>query len=135
VVDYSIDQGGQPLVANKASFEGGVLKFMIDAIGGSYEGTVSADGKTLTGTLTQGPSPMALNMVRVTEDAAWPIPEPPKAMAADANPGFDVVTIKPSVPGAQGKGFGGLILGAVDTDSLAMTLRHADTRAKPGHVC
>jgi hypothetical protein len=38
-------------------------------------------------------------------------------------------------PVAQGRGFGGLILGAVDTDSLAMTLRHADTRAKPGHVC
>lgn len=106
VVDYSIDQGGQPLVANKASFEGGVLKFTIEAIGGSYEGTMSADGKTLTGTLTQGPSSLALNLERVTEDAAWPIPEPPKPMAADANPGFDVVTIKPSTPGAQGKGFG-----------------------------
>src|SRR5580658_8321466 len=106
VIDYSIDQGGQPLVANKASFEGGVLKFTIDAIGGAYEGTMSADGKTLTGTLTQGPSSLALNLERVTEDAAWPIPEPPKPMAADANPGFDVVTIKPSAPGAQGKGFG-----------------------------
>jgi uncharacterized protein (TIGR03435 family) len=106
VVDYSIDQGGQPLVANKASFEGGVLKFTIEAIGGSYEATISADGKTMTGTWTQGPSPLALNMERVTEDAAWPIPEPPKPMAADADPGFDVVTIKPSVPGAQGKGFG-----------------------------
>src|SRR5580658_5923483 len=106
VIDYSIDQGGQPLVANKATFEGGVLKFTIEAIGGSYEGTMSADGKTLTGTLTQGPSSLALNLERVTEDAAWPIPEPPKPMAADANPGFDVVTIKPSAPGAQGKGFG-----------------------------
>src|ERR1700733_15111228 len=66
VVDYSIDQGGQPLVANKASFEGGVLKFMIDAIGGSYEGTVSADGKTITGTWTQGPNPLALNLDRTT---------------------------------------------------------------------
>jgi uncharacterized protein (TIGR03435 family) len=27
-------------------------------------------------------------------------------MASDANPGFDVATVKPSKPGAQGKGFG-----------------------------
>jgi hypothetical protein len=35
VVDYSIDQGGQPLVANKASFDGGVLTYSIDGIGAS----------------------------------------------------------------------------------------------------
>ena len=33
VVDYSIDQGGQPLVANKASFDGGVLTYSIDSMG------------------------------------------------------------------------------------------------------
>jgi uncharacterized protein (TIGR03435 family) len=105
VVDYSIDQGGRPLVANKASFEGGVLKFTIDAIGGSYEGTMSADGKTLTGTLTQGPSSLPLKLDRVNADTAWAIPEPPKPMAADANPKFDVVTIKPSDPNRPGKLF------------------------------
>ena len=46
VVDYSIDQGGQPLVANKASFDGGVLTYSIDRIGGKYEGKMSPDGKT-----------------------------------------------------------------------------------------
>jgi len=106
VADYSIDQGGRPLMADKASFEGKVFKYAINAIGGSYEGTMSADGKTLIGKWTQGPGSLDLNMVRVTEDAAWPIPEPPKAMAADADPSFDVATIKPSQPGAQGKGFG-----------------------------
>jgi hypothetical protein len=45
VVDYSIDQGGQPLVANKASFDGGVLTYSIDRIGGKYEGKMSPDGK------------------------------------------------------------------------------------------
>lgn len=106
VADYSIDQGGRPMMADKASFDGKVFKYSINAIGGSYEGTMSADGKTLNGKWTQGPGSLDLNMVRVTEDAAWPIPEPPKPMAADANPGFDVVTIKPSQPGARGKGFG-----------------------------
>ena len=50
VVDYSIDQGGQPLVANKASFDGGVLTYSIDRIGGKYEGKMCPDGKTITGT-------------------------------------------------------------------------------------
>lgn len=106
VVDYSIDQGGQGLAASSASFVDGVFKYSITAIGGSYEGKMSADGKTITGAWTQGPNPLALNLERTMPDAAWPIPEPIKPMAADANPGFDVVTIKPSQPGALGKGFG-----------------------------
>ncbi len=88
------------MMANKASFEGGVFKYSIDAIGGSYEGTISADGKSITGKWTQGPGSLALNLQRVTEDAAWPIPEPPKPMAADADPSFEVATIKPNNSGA-----------------------------------
>jgi uncharacterized protein (TIGR03435 family) len=103
---YSIDQGGQPLAADKSSFDAGVLKFSIDRIGGTYEGKMSADGKTIAGNWSQGPNPLALNLDRTTEDAAWPIPEPIKPMAADAHPKFDVVTIKPSEPGQPGKGFG-----------------------------
>jgi uncharacterized protein (TIGR03435 family) len=106
VTFYSIDQGGQPLVASKTTFQDGALTFTMDAIGGKYEGKMSDDGKTITGTWTQGPSPLALNLERTTEDAAWPIPEPIKPMAADAHPTLDVATIKPSKPGAQGKGFG-----------------------------
>ena len=98
---YSIDQGGQPIGASKTSFAAGVLKFSIDAIGGSYQGTMSADGKTLTGTWTQGQGSWPLNLERVTADAAWPIPEPLKPMAADANPSFEVATIKPNNSGAQ----------------------------------
>ena len=50
VMDYSIDQGGQGLPANKATFEDGVLKYSIDPIEGKYEGKMSADGKALVGT-------------------------------------------------------------------------------------
>jgi uncharacterized protein (TIGR03435 family) len=103
---YSIDQGGQPIVADKLTFAGGKLAFTIDAIGGKYEGTMSPDGKTIAGTWTQGPNPIELNLARTPEDAAWPIPEPVKSMAADAHPSLDVATIKPSQPGARGKGFG-----------------------------
>jgi uncharacterized protein (TIGR03435 family) len=103
---YSIDQGGQPIPVSKTTFENGTLTFSIDAIGGKYEGKMSPDGKTITGTWTQGPNPLSLVLTRTEPDAAWPIPEPVKPMAADADPGLDVATIKPSKPGAQGKGFG-----------------------------
>lgn len=100
VLDYSIDQGGQPMAANKATFEGGVLKYAIDNIGGSYQGTMSADGKTISGTWTQGPGALPLVLERANADTAWPIPEPPKPMAADADPSFEVATIKPNISGA-----------------------------------
>jgi len=103
---YSVDQGGQAIVADKTSLDSGAVTFSVDAIGGKYEGKMSGDGKTIAGTRTQGPAPLALNLERVTEDAAWPIPEPEKPMAADAHPSLEVATIKPSQPGAQGKGFG-----------------------------
>jgi uncharacterized protein (TIGR03435 family) len=80
----------------------------IAGIGGTYEGKLSADGNSITGTWTQGPSPLALNLKGVTSETAWPIPDPParlRPMAADANPVFEVATIKPGKPGMQRKGF------------------------------
>jgi uncharacterized protein (TIGR03435 family) len=103
---YSIDQGGQPFAASKTTFQDGTLTFTLDAVGGKYEGKMSPDGKTITGTWTQGPNPLPLVLTRTPPDAAWPIPEPVKPMAADAHPSLDVATIKPSQPGRQGKGFG-----------------------------
>ena len=106
---YSIDQGGQPIEASSASFEGGALKFAVEMIGGNYEGKMSADGKSIAGTWTQGPKPLPSVLERATPETAWAIPAPmPKMppMAANADPSFEVATIKPSKPGQQGKGFG-----------------------------
>lgn len=105
VVDFSIDQGWQGMAASSASFQDGVFKYAIASINGSYEGKTSADGKTITGAWTQGPNPLPLVLVRTTPDTAWPMPEAPKAMPADANPKFDVLTIKPSDPNRPGKLF------------------------------
>ncbi|MGB8844193.1 MAG: TIGR03435 family protein [Terracidiphilus sp.] len=102
---YSIDQGGQSITANKATFEGDVLKYSIAAAGATYEGKMSDDGKTITGTFAQGPMTLPLVLARTTPDTAWPIPEPPKTMAANADPSLEVATIKPSEPGRQGLGF------------------------------
>jgi uncharacterized protein (TIGR03435 family) len=100
---YSIDQGGQPIKANSASLDGTSFKFAIDMIGGTYDGKLSADGKTITGTWTQGATPLPFNLVRATKETAWEIPAPPpppKLMPADADPSFDVATIKPNDTGA-----------------------------------
>ncbi|MBZ5609399.1 MAG: TIGR03435 family protein [Acidobacteriia bacterium] len=107
-VMYSIDQGGQGIPANAVTLQGSSVKIAIPGIGGTYEGKLSADGNSITGTWTQGPRPLPLNLTRATAETAWTIPEPPappKPMAANANPSFEVATIKPSKPDAVGKGF------------------------------
>jgi len=75
----------------------------------TYEGKISGDGKSITGTFTQGNQPTQLVLERATPETAWAIPEPPKPvppMPADAKPVFEVLTIKPSPPDEQGKLFG-----------------------------
>lgn len=102
---YSIDQGGQAIPAGAVTQQGAALKIDIPAIGGSYEARLSGDGNTLTGTFNQG-APMPLVLVRATPETAWTIPEPPpppKVMAADVDPSFEVATIKPATPDRPGQ--------------------------------
>jgi uncharacterized protein (TIGR03435 family) len=103
---FSIDQGGQPFPATSVTASGSVLKIAVNPLNGTYEGKLSADGKTITGTWTQG-MPMPLTLSRATPETAWTIPEPPpppKMMDADAKPQFEVATIKPSDPNRPGWG-------------------------------
>ena len=96
---YSIDQGAQGFKASGVKFEGGTLRFTIDPIGGTFEGHLGSDGKMISGTWTQGPTPRPLILSRATPETAWEIPAPPpppKLMAPDADPSFDVATIKPN---------------------------------------
>jgi uncharacterized protein (TIGR03435 family) len=104
-VSYSIDQGAQPIGISSIALDGTSFNFAIKALDVTYAGTLSPDGNTIAGKQTQGGQTSELNFQRATADTAWAIPEPPKAMAADAVPKFDVVTIKPSDPNRQGKGF------------------------------
>jgi uncharacterized protein (TIGR03435 family) len=108
-VFYSIDQGGQPLPADSVTLNGSDVKFAIKLIGGSYEGKLSSDGKTIDGSWSQGPNPLPLKLARATPETEWAIPAPPPPvvpMKSDADPSLDVATIKPSDPNGQGKGFG-----------------------------
>jgi uncharacterized protein (TIGR03435 family) len=105
---YSIDQGGQGFPVSSISLEGTTLKYAIIGFDLKYEGKLSADGSTITGTSSQGDNHLPLNFARATPATLWTIPEPPPqipAMAADAKPQFEVATIKPSNPETQGRGF------------------------------
>jgi uncharacterized protein (TIGR03435 family) len=120
VMDYSIDQGGAGMTATSAGFKDGVFTFAIQAIDGSYEGKMSGDGKSIAGNWTQGPNPLPLLMERASPATAWAIPEPPPKMppmAADADPSFEVATVKPSQPDRPGKLFGvqGSHFGTINT--------------------
>jgi len=102
---YSIDQGGQPIAISSISLEGSSFNFAIKALDLTYVGTLNPDGNTIAGNATQGGQTHVLNLDHVTAENTWAIPEPPKPMAADAIPKFDVVTVKPSDPSRPGKLF------------------------------
>ena len=105
----SIDQGAQAFPASSVTLRDRAVKIAIPGVGGGFEGKMSADGKTIAGTWTQGQAPVALTLELATPQTAWAMPEAapkPKAMAADADPSFEVVTIKPSRREPLDKGFG-----------------------------
>ncbi len=105
---FSIDQGGQPRTMNPISLDGRVLKWKVDALSASYEGTFAPDGNTINGTITQN-NPQPLTFVRATPQTAWTIPEPPappKPMDPAADPGVEVATIKLMPPDVRGRGIG-----------------------------
>jgi uncharacterized protein (TIGR03435 family) len=103
---YSIDQQTPALPASAVSLNGSLFKMTIPAVNGNFEGRVSPDEKTITGTWTQG-APLPLTLVKATPETAWTIPEPPpppKMMDDKAKPQFEVATIKPSDPNRPGFG-------------------------------
>jgi len=107
-VFYSIDQGGDGIPVTKITLEGTTVKMSLTAIGGTYEGKLSSDGKSIVGNWSQGPNPLPLNLARATPETEWTIPAPtPKLppMDANASPSFEVATIKPSKPDEPGKAF------------------------------
>lgn len=107
-IDLIAQGNGIPRTAN-LTLDGSSVEIKVPGNNGSYEGKLSADGNTITGSWSQGGPGMTLNLTRATTETAWEIPKPPpppKQMAPDANPSFEVATIKPNVLGAGGKGFG-----------------------------
>ena len=51
---HSIDQGGQGIPVNTITLQGTTLRMSIAVISGTFEGTLSADGNTISGHLDAG---------------------------------------------------------------------------------
>jgi uncharacterized protein (TIGR03435 family) len=107
-IDLIAQGTGIPRAAN-LTLRGSVVQIQVPGNGGSYLGQLSADGNSINGSWTQGGPNMTLNLVRATVEMAWEIPKPPPPpapMAANADPSFEVATIKPNNSNNAGKGFG-----------------------------
>jgi uncharacterized protein (TIGR03435 family) len=105
---YSIDQNPTPLKADSVKTSGQGIKITVPTVNLTYEGTLSSEGNTITGTWTTG-NALPLVLVKATPTTTWTIPEPPpppKMMDASAKPHFEVATIKPSDPNRPGWGIG-----------------------------
>jgi len=87
---YSIDQGTVGNWADSISVQGSTVKFVVGMFQLSYEGKLSSDGNSITGTLTQG-SPLPLNFQKATQATAWPMPIDP------APHSVQLVTVEPGV--------------------------------------
>ncbi|MGP0072860.1 MAG: TIGR03435 family protein [Bryobacteraceae bacterium] len=100
----TVDQPSPP-IATTITRDGSTVKITVPSLAGNYEGKLSGDGNSIAGTWIQG-APLPLNLARATPETAWAIPEPPPPpvrMAANANPAFEVATIRPSDPASQGQ--------------------------------
>jgi hypothetical protein len=95
----SIDQGAHAFPASSVTLRDHAVKIAIPGLGAGFDGKMSADRKTIAGTWTQGQATFPLTLELATPQTAWAMPETaekPKPMAADADPSFEVVTIKPT---------------------------------------
>jgi len=61
----SVDQGANGIPVKSATLKGSKLNLDVTTVQGTYEGTVAADGKSISGTWTQG-KPLPLDFKRAT---------------------------------------------------------------------
>ena len=96
--DLDADTPSQGRNTTQMSLAGAEVRLAIAPIEASYEGKLSEDGASITGTWTQRGKAYTLNLVRAEGDAAWEIPKADAAMAADADPDWEVATVRPTDP-------------------------------------
>jgi pimeloyl-ACP methyl ester carboxylesterase len=87
---YSIDQGFTDDWVDSITVHDSSVKFGVGMLQLSYEGNLSPDGKTITGTWAQG-SGTPFTFRKVTQAAAWPLPTDPSPHTAQ------LVTVEPGV--------------------------------------
>jgi len=78
----SVDQGAYGIPVSAISLNGASLSMTVDAVHGSYTGTVNKDASEIDGTWSQG-TPLTLNFRRATAAEAAPPPAPKPAPPTD----------------------------------------------------
>lgn len=68
---HSIDRDPAPIPLTSIKLQSGSLVFSVDSMSISFEGKISIDGTSVSGTFTQGQS-MSLDLHRATKETAWP---------------------------------------------------------------
>lgn len=67
---FSIDQTTNAIPVSSVTLVGSNLVLTVDAVRGTYEGKLTADGASIAGTWTQG-VPLPLELRRATKETAW----------------------------------------------------------------
>lgn len=102
-----VDQYADTFPFNAVSLVGQELRFAAPYLETSFQGTLSADGKSIGGTWTQAGKSYPVTFAAVAADAVWKFEKSgqDKPMVATADPAFEVATIRPSAPGGGGLRF------------------------------
>jgi uncharacterized protein (TIGR03435 family) len=106
---YSLEQTELPPARGSVRFQEGKLRFVNDFPGLTYEGTMSADRNSMSGTMTYAKRSLPLAMERAKPETEWAIPAAPAKIApmvSGAKPDVEVATVKPTPPGNQTVMFG-----------------------------
>lgn len=85
---YSIDQAPEGYRADSITMQDPTVKFALRFVQASYEGRLSADGNSITGTWIQG-SRLPLNFQKATKSTAWPLDASPHTV--------QLITVEPGV--------------------------------------
>lgn len=104
----TIDDRSQRLPVESFSLKDSSVRFSSQVLASSYDGKVSADGKSIIGSWTQDSRRQPLTFSRVVSEETSSRPAPvsrPSPMAASVDPSFEVATIKPGSPSAGDKRF------------------------------
>jgi uncharacterized protein (TIGR03435 family) len=104
-VFYAIDQDPTPFPVTRITLDGANVKIAIADFGAFFDGKLSADGTSVTGTFNQLSFTHPLTLNRATPETAWEIPKQLQPMAAGADPSFTTAIIKPSKPDDPSRGF------------------------------
>jgi uncharacterized protein (TIGR03435 family) len=101
---HAIDQGAAVLPVSSITLDGANVKISFAEMGAVFEGKLSSDGMSITGSLNQLSFVHPLTLSRATPQTAWKIPKPQPPMDADADPDIVTASIKLSDPKTPDKG-------------------------------